>query len=538
MPEDKEAPVYTAEKILLKRIRKGKVEYYIKWKGWAAKWNTWEPEKHILDKLLIEDFNNRNRKQQKSKSLDRNNVNKRQTIAKNRANNSRRTRHLQSSSSSDISTSAIRSPITTDEDSLLKEKLDDNQSDTNKSRSNRVEEPEFKLKHSSDSSKESEGEEEEEESIINEKPQLDESIREFLWEPTNISTKTTTTTITEVTDQNGVTVLIRELNEFPTSPITRTTRFLGYGNGGRVLEDLPNEIILQIFSLLELTELYRAFSSLNYRIECLLYDIHIPLSARLISKVTIPLNKFSFRIINLSLIDWLPNDILVLLQYSNLSRLNCLNIISRNNFYFGQPTNNLIHQILSLKNLQKFQIKLSPTLYILNQNLPLSLSIQHINLSMITLDMLFNLLIHIPKLRSLNVWLNSNGRVFDSKTYDQDYCCLNLKKLIIGLHNDITFQEVIFLLRRMPVLHSLDMSGSVWDQEFLNHIHWKKIISGDNLFPLLNKINLNISIRFTNHTPHINVISSQFNKEIFQRTNFSITFDQAFWFYLKCLWYN
>ncbi|CAF4103655.1 unnamed protein product [Adineta steineri] len=538
MPEDKEAPVYTAEKILLKRIRKGKVEYYIKWKGWAAKWNTWEPEKHILDKLLIEDFNNRNRKQQKSKSLDRNNVNKRQTIAKNRANNSRRTRHLQSSSSSDISTSAIRSPITTDEDSLSKEKLDDNQSDTIKSRSNRVEEPEFKLKHSPDSSKESEGEEEEEESIINEKPQLDESIREFLWEPTNISTKTTTTTITEVTDQNGVTVLIRELNEFPTSPITRTTRFLGYGNGGRVLEDLPNEIILQIFSLLELTELYRAFSSLNYRIECLLYDIHIPLSARLISKVTIPLNKFSFRIINLSLIDWLPNDILVLLQYSNLSRLNCLNIISRNNFYFGQPTNNLIHQILSLKNLQKFQIKLSPTLYILNQNLPLSLSIQHINLSMITLDMLFNLLIHIPKLRSLNVWLNSNGRVFDSKTYDQDYCCLNLKKLIIGLHNDITFQEVIFLLRRMPVLHSLDMSGSVWDQEFLNHIHWKKIISGDNLFPLLNKINLNISIRYTNHAPHINVISSQFNKEIFQRTNFSITFDQAFWFYLKCLWYN
>ncbi|CAF1469704.1 unnamed protein product, partial [Adineta steineri] len=304
------------------------------------------------------------------------------------------------------------------------------------------------------------------------------------------------------------------------------------------LEDLPNEIILQIFSLLELTELYRAFSSLNYRIECLLYDIHIPLSARLISKITIPLNKFSFRIINLSLIDWLPNDILLLLQYSNLSRLNCLNIISTNNFYFGQPTNNLIHQILSLKNLQKLQIKLSPTLYILNQNLPLSLSIQHINLSMITLDMLFNLLIHIPKLRSLNVWLNSNGRVFDSKTYDQDYCCLNLKKLIIGLHNDITFQEVIFLLRRMPVLHSLDMSGSVWDQEFLNHIHWKKIISGDNLFPLLNKINLNISIRYTNHTPHINVISSQFNKEIFQRTNFSITFDQAFWFYLKCLWYN
>jgi len=84
----------------------------------------------------------------------------------------------------------------------------------------------------SDSSKESDQEEEEEEkSDVVEKPKLDESIREFLWQPTKIST--VTTTITEVTDQNGVTVLIRELNDIPTSNISRAPRFLGYGNGGR-----------------------------------------------------------------------------------------------------------------------------------------------------------------------------------------------------------------------------------------------------------------------------------------------------------------
>jgi len=238
MPEDKEAPVYTAEKILLKRIRKGKIEYFIKWKGWAAKWNTWEPEKHILDRLLIEDFNNRNRKQQKSKSLVRNSVNKRQTTIKNRANNTLRARRLRSSSSSDISTSAIISPATNDEnhdeESLSKKKLENDRSEVYKLRSKQTEKPELKQKDLSDSSKESDQDEEKEEEdkpIDIEKPKLDESIREYLWQPTKIST--TTTTITEVTDQSGVTVLIRELNDIPTSNISRTPRFLGYGNGGR-----------------------------------------------------------------------------------------------------------------------------------------------------------------------------------------------------------------------------------------------------------------------------------------------------------------
>jgi hypothetical protein len=305
-----------------------------------------------------------------------------------------------------------------------------------------------------------------------------------------------------------------------------------------MFESLPSELILEIFSFLELTELHQAFSSLNSRFESLLYYNWTPLYARLTSKLSIPLDKYSFRINNLSLIDWLPHDVLFLLKESNLPQLNCLTIVSTNNLYFGQPTNDLIHRILSLTNLHKCCIKLSPTLYILNKNLPFSSSIHHLNLSMITLDMLFNLLMHLPKLRSLNVWLNSNGRIFDRNTYDQYYCCLNLKKLTIGLHNDIKFEEILFLLPRMPVLHSLEMLGSVWDHEFLNFNHWKTILSGENLFPLLNKIKLNLSIRYTTRVPHMDLISSQFNKEIFHRTHFSITFDRMFWFYLRCLWNN
>jgi hypothetical protein len=173
----------------------------------------------------------RNRKRQKSKSLVRNSINKPRATIKTRPNKSGRTRRLRSSSLSDISTSAVISPITNDEDSLSKEKFDNDPLDVKKLRSNRVEKPESNPKDSSDSSKESDQEEEEDKSIVIEKPKLDESIREFLWEPTKIST--TTTSITEVTDQNGVTVLIRELNDISTSNINRTTRFIGYGNGGR-----------------------------------------------------------------------------------------------------------------------------------------------------------------------------------------------------------------------------------------------------------------------------------------------------------------
>jgi hypothetical protein len=183
----------------------------------------------------------RNRKHKKSKSLVRNSVNKRQTPIKKRANNNNnntfRTRRLQSSSSSDISTSAIVSPGTNDENKdeeiFSKKKLDNERTEVYKLRSKQTEKIEPMEKELSDSSKDSDQEEEEEEkSIVIEKPQLDESIKEFLWEPpTKIST--TTTTITEVTDQTGVTVLIREFNEIPTSNNGRTPRVLGYGNGGR-----------------------------------------------------------------------------------------------------------------------------------------------------------------------------------------------------------------------------------------------------------------------------------------------------------------
>ncbi|XP_053707011.1 chromobox protein homolog 2 [Synchiropus splendidus] len=49
--------VFDAECILNKRLRKGKLEYLVKWRGWSSKHNSWEPQENILDPRLLAAFN-------------------------------------------------------------------------------------------------------------------------------------------------------------------------------------------------------------------------------------------------------------------------------------------------------------------------------------------------------------------------------------------------------------------------------------------------------------------------------------------------
>ncbi|XP_017272287.1 chromobox homolog 7a [Kryptolebias marmoratus] len=45
--------VFAVESITKKRVRKGNVEYLLKWQGWPPEYSTWEPEDNILDPLLV-----------------------------------------------------------------------------------------------------------------------------------------------------------------------------------------------------------------------------------------------------------------------------------------------------------------------------------------------------------------------------------------------------------------------------------------------------------------------------------------------------
>ncbi|XP_041640202.1 chromobox protein homolog 8b [Cheilinus undulatus] len=56
--------VFAAESIIKRRIRKGRIEYLVKWKGWSPKYSTWEPEENILDSRLFAAFEQRERERE------------------------------------------------------------------------------------------------------------------------------------------------------------------------------------------------------------------------------------------------------------------------------------------------------------------------------------------------------------------------------------------------------------------------------------------------------------------------------------------
>jgi len=57
------------ESILRKRINEGKVQYFIKWKGYGKKYNSWVDEDTIFAEDLINEFEKKKRQKKKKEIM-------------------------------------------------------------------------------------------------------------------------------------------------------------------------------------------------------------------------------------------------------------------------------------------------------------------------------------------------------------------------------------------------------------------------------------------------------------------------------------
>ena len=69
---EEEEEEYEVEKVVDKRIHKGRVEYLLKWKGYSSDENTWEAEDSLDCAELLQEYENQKRRRLEKQPVEKN----------------------------------------------------------------------------------------------------------------------------------------------------------------------------------------------------------------------------------------------------------------------------------------------------------------------------------------------------------------------------------------------------------------------------------------------------------------------------------
>ncbi|CAF0744122.1 unnamed protein product [Didymodactylos carnosus] len=311
-------------------------------------------------------------------------------------------------------------------------------------------------------------------------------------------------------------------------------------------ENIPCEILLDIFEHLDIYDIYQSFSNLNTFLNCVINNHHLSVHSNVTLLTNFQFNHYyhfvfpqiAHRLKKLKLSFHIDNDLVIKLFDFNqfISGIETLTLLDINSTHFEYLSTltfpnlkylcintcnvketisvDVYERLLTNPLLKSCKLELNCSI-IIKEDIILADGLEHLTLNWCSIYSLFLLLKQQPKLNSLHVTLIDHP-LSERPWFVQLPINLYLTNLHLNISELITINKISSLLDSLPKLRSLIIIGIVGYPMYFSNEYWEKYISTLDQFTLI--------LRFdTLSLVNMNIIQSQFLNHIWtKKPNFHV----------------